>query len=76
MAISCSMDRSSRDESFPAARPMLALDRVYARGARIVSLDAHQSAAARRASDHLPVIAHVEIPDGALAAESSQSSGE
>lgn len=58
--------------TFPAARPMLALDRVYARGARILSLEAHQSAAARRASDHLPVIAHIGIGDDALAAESSE----
>lgn len=48
--------------SFPAARPVLALDRVYARGARIVSIQAHDSAAARRASDHLPVVARVELP--------------
>jgi len=56
--------------TFPAARPMLALDRVYARGARILKIDAHQSAAARRASDHLPVIAHMEIADGSVAADS------
>ena len=49
--------------TFPAARPMLALDRVYARGARIKSIEAHQSAAARRASDHLPVVAHMELHD-------------
>ncbi len=58
--------------TFPAARPMLALDRVYARGARIVSLDAHQSPAARKASDHLPVIARVELGDGELVEESGR----
>jgi endonuclease/exonuclease/phosphatase family metal-dependent hydrolase len=47
--------------SFPAARPVLALDRVYARGARVSHLRAHDTPAARRASDHLPVLAHVEI---------------
>jgi endonuclease/exonuclease/phosphatase family metal-dependent hydrolase len=47
--------------SFPAARPMLALDRIYARGAELVHIEAHDSAAARRASDHLPVVAHVRI---------------
>jgi endonuclease/exonuclease/phosphatase family metal-dependent hydrolase len=47
--------------TFPAARPVLALDRVYARGARIAQLSAHDSPAARRASDHLPVLARIEI---------------
>jgi endonuclease/exonuclease/phosphatase family metal-dependent hydrolase len=49
--------------SFPSARPMLALDRVYARGARIESLEAHVSERARKASDHLPVVAHVDLRD-------------
>ncbi|MCC6641389.1 MAG: endonuclease/exonuclease/phosphatase family protein [Deltaproteobacteria bacterium] len=48
--------------SFPSARPVLALDRIYARGARIVEIRAHDSSAARRASDHLPVVARVELP--------------
>ncbi|HBZ69878.1 MAG TPA: endonuclease [Deltaproteobacteria bacterium] len=48
--------------SFPAAAPVLALDRVYARGARVVEVRAHATAAARRASDHLPVLAQVELP--------------
>jgi endonuclease/exonuclease/phosphatase family metal-dependent hydrolase len=47
--------------SFPSASPVLALDRIYARGARIVELYAHSSRAARRASDHLPIIARVEL---------------
>lgn len=49
--------------SFPAAAPVLALDRVYARGVRVVELRAHGSPAAKRASDHLPVIARVEMPE-------------
>jgi endonuclease/exonuclease/phosphatase family metal-dependent hydrolase len=48
--------------SFPAVRPVLALDRVYARGARIVEISAHDSRAARKASDHLPVVARVRLP--------------
>ena len=48
--------------SFPAVRPLLALDRIYSRGLRILDVSAHRSAAARRASDHLPVLAHIEIP--------------
>lgn len=47
--------------SFPAARPVLALDRIYARGAKVLDVHAHQSPAARRASDHLPVIARVSL---------------
>ncbi len=47
--------------TFPAARPVLALDRVYARGASVERLDAHGSEAAKRASDHLPVIAGLRI---------------
>ena len=47
--------------SFPAARPILALDRVYARGATIEQVSAHESAAARWASDHLPVVARLKL---------------
>jgi endonuclease/exonuclease/phosphatase family metal-dependent hydrolase len=47
--------------TFPAARPLLALDRVYARGATIEQVAAHQSAAARWASDHLPVVARLRL---------------
>jgi endonuclease/exonuclease/phosphatase family metal-dependent hydrolase len=50
--------------TWPAARPVLALDRVYARGARVARVRTHQSVAARRASDHLPVVATVDLkPD-------------
>jgi len=51
--------------SFPAAAPVLALDRVYARGARVVGVHAHVTPAARRASDHLPVIAEIELKPAA-----------
>ena len=47
--------------SYPSVRPVLALDRLYARGARVLSLTAHESAAARRGSDHLPVVARLEL---------------
>jgi endonuclease/exonuclease/phosphatase family metal-dependent hydrolase len=47
--------------TFPAARPVLALDRVYARGAEVSRMEAHASPAARRASDHLPVIARLRV---------------
>jgi endonuclease/exonuclease/phosphatase family metal-dependent hydrolase len=48
--------------SFPSARPILALDRIYSRGTEVETLDVHRSAAARRASDHLPVIAALKLP--------------
>lgn len=48
--------------SFPSARPVLALDRIYARGARILSIGAHGSASARGASDHLPIVAQIGLP--------------
>ena len=48
--------------SFPAARPVLALDRVYSRGVRLLDISTHDSPAARRASDHLPVLARIELP--------------
>ncbi|GAB5537019.1 MAG: endonuclease/exonuclease/phosphatase family protein [Rubricoccaceae bacterium] len=49
--------------SYPSVRPVLALDRLYARGARVLSLAAHESPAARKGSDHLPVIAQLELDD-------------
>ncbi len=47
--------------SFPAARPILPLDRIYARGAKVLEIQAHLSPAATRASDHLPVVARMSI---------------
>jgi endonuclease/exonuclease/phosphatase family metal-dependent hydrolase len=47
--------------SFPAASPVLALDRIYARGVQLIAIEAHDSRAARRASDHLPVVARVRV---------------
>jgi endonuclease/exonuclease/phosphatase family metal-dependent hydrolase len=47
--------------SFPAASPVLALDRIYARGLHMIAIEAYDSRAARRASDHLPVVARVKL---------------
>ena len=47
--------------SFPARRPVLALDRVYARGADVEDLRTHDTPTARRGSDHLPVIARIRL---------------
>jgi endonuclease/exonuclease/phosphatase family metal-dependent hydrolase len=50
--------------SFPAGRPMLSLDRIYTRSAAVVEIRQHDSPAARKASDHLPVVAEVEVKGG------------
>lgn len=63
------LDRQFLDEhhnrawppSFPAPRPVLALDRIYARGAALHDLKAVNGPVARNASDHLPVVAEVEM---------------
>ena len=47
--------------SFPSGRPMLSLDRIYARGADVLEVTEHDSKAARKASDHLPVVAEVRM---------------
>ena len=47
--------------SFPSARPVLALDRVYARGADVLEVSSHSTPASRRASDHLPVVARLSF---------------
>ena len=47
--------------SFPSGRPMLALDRIYTRGAAVVDVRHHDTPAARKASDHLPVVAEVVV---------------
>ncbi len=48
--------------TFPAAAPVLALDRVYTHRAKLLSVESHDTPASRRASDHLPVIARIELP--------------
>lgn len=47
--------------SFPSSRPMLALDRIYSRNADVVEVREHDSPAARKASDHLPVVAEISL---------------
>lgn len=49
--------------SFPSSRPLLALDRIYSRNADVVEVCEHDSPAARKASDHLPVVATVQLKD-------------
>ncbi|ETW94507.1 MAG: hypothetical protein ETSY1_34575 [Candidatus Entotheonella factor] len=45
--------------TFPSSVPLLALDRIYVRDLRVVNLQVHSTPAARRGSDHLPVVAHM-----------------
>ncbi|HYE57076.1 MAG TPA: endonuclease/exonuclease/phosphatase family protein [Rhodothermales bacterium] len=47
--------------TYPAPAPMLALDRVYVRGARLTALRTADGQDARRASDHLPVVATIAL---------------
>ena len=53
--------------SFPSGRPILSLDRIYSRNADVVEVEEHDSPAARKASDHLPVVATIELKDEATA---------
>lgn len=59
-------DNQEWPPSFPVQRPVLALDRIYARGARVEGLAAYESDSARRASDHLPVVARVLVGKPAM----------
>jgi len=49
--------------SFPSAKPVLALDRIYARGAHVHRVWSHDTESSRYASDHLPILARVVLPD-------------
>ncbi len=60
--LTAALGRSARLRTFPARLPVLALDRVFALGgARVVEARVHRSGEARRASDHLPVVATVRL---------------
>ncbi|TSE19189.1 Endonuclease/Exonuclease/phosphatase family protein [Tepidimonas alkaliphilus] len=48
-----------RVPTFPARLPLLALDRIYVRGLRVLTLRAPREAPWRRLSDHLPLVAEV-----------------
>lgn len=51
-----------RPLSFPSRWPIVALDRIWVHPAGAVrSIVAHRSALARRASDHLPVVAAIDV---------------
>ena len=54
-------DNANWPASYPSVRPVLALDRLYARGAQVEAVAAHASEAARRGSDHLPIVARGKL---------------
>lgn len=57
------LGRSHRVRSFPARRPLFALDRIWVQPAeRLVGVGPHRSSLARTASDHLPVRGTIAIP--------------
>ena len=54
----------SPGKTFPSARPLLRLDRLYVGGGvEISACSVEDSRAAREASDHLPVVADLCLPD-------------
>jgi endonuclease/exonuclease/phosphatase family metal-dependent hydrolase len=52
---------SSRRATFPALAPVFALDRIYLRGLRCRELHVPRGAAWARMSDHLPLLAELEL---------------
>jgi endonuclease/exonuclease/phosphatase family metal-dependent hydrolase len=58
-----------RLRSFPSSRPVLSLDRIWVHPAgALTGMFVHRSAVARRASDHLPVVADIDLGPAAAAA--------
>lgn len=64
--------RPPAPRSFPSLAPALRLDRVWvSRPSVVVSVHAHVSALSRQASDHLPVVASVELRNADQACSTS-----
>jgi len=62
------LGRAAVLRTFPAWRPLLALDRVWVCPASaLVEVHVHATPAARRASDHLPICATVRLDASASA---------
>lgn len=56
------LGRSASLRSFPSSRPLLSLDRIWIQPATALRrIFVHTSALARRASDHLPVVADIDL---------------
>jgi endonuclease/exonuclease/phosphatase family metal-dependent hydrolase len=52
---------AARLNTFPSRVPLFALDRIYTRGLRCVSTSVPRGAAWARMSDHLPLVAELEL---------------
>jgi endonuclease/exonuclease/phosphatase family metal-dependent hydrolase len=53
---------AARLRSFPSSRPLLPLDRIWIQPLSLLRrMFVHTSALARRASDHLPVVADLDL---------------
>jgi endonuclease/exonuclease/phosphatase family metal-dependent hydrolase len=64
------MGASARLRSFPSMRPVLSLDRIWIQPASVLRrMFVHTSALARRASDHLPVVADLDLRAATIASE-------
>ena len=61
---------SARLRSFPSSRPLLPLDRIWIQPVSALRrMFVHTSALARRASDHLPVVADLDLRAAPIASE-------
>ena len=49
--------------TFPSWRPLLRLDRIYAHSVAVSTIFTERSQLARTASDHLPVVVELEVPE-------------
>ncbi|MCF7989849.1 MAG: endonuclease/exonuclease/phosphatase family protein [Thiohalocapsa sp.] len=68
--------RAPARATFPSLRPLLALDRLwYSAGLGLERIEAVGTAAARRASDHLPLRASLWLPDSAVGAPAGRATG-
>jgi endonuclease/exonuclease/phosphatase family metal-dependent hydrolase len=65
------MGRSTPLRSFPSSRPILSLDRIWIQPVSALrDLFVHTSTLARRASDHLPVVADIDLAAARVVVES------
>jgi endonuclease/exonuclease/phosphatase family metal-dependent hydrolase len=58
-----------RKPTFPSRFPLLRLDHVFANGLAMIGLEVVDTPLARRASDHLPLLATLELPLGGMSAK-------
>jgi endonuclease/exonuclease/phosphatase family metal-dependent hydrolase len=66
------LGRARRLRSFPSARPIVSLDRIWTHpAAALQRVFVHTSALARRASDHLPVVADIDLAQAQVARDRS-----